>query len=66
METWQEIKARHKREKIELVQSFASHYTIKDAAKILRCDERVLRRFAHHSNITFLKAKWPNKMEETE
>ena len=57
METWQEIKARHQREKIELVQSFAANYTMKDAAKILRCDEPVLRRFAHHYDIKFLRAK---------
>ena len=62
METWREIKARHQREKIELVQSFASHYTIKDPAKILKCNEPALRRFAHHYEIEFLKAKWPDKV----
>ena len=62
METWQEIKARHQREKIELVQTFALHYTLKDTAKILRCNEPTLRRFAHHYDIKFLRAKWPDKV----
>lgn len=62
METWREIKARHQREKIELVQSFAANYTMKDAAKILRCDEAVLRRFAHYYDIKFLRARWPDKV----
>ena len=58
METWQEIKARHKREKIELVQSFASHYTIKDTAKDIKSVTSLcLDALRTTSDIKFLKSK---------
>lgn len=55
METWPVIKARHRREKLELIQAYASHFTIKETARILNMDDVQLRTFAYHNNIEFLK-----------
>ena len=56
METWPIIKARHKREKIELIQAYAAHYTIYQTAKILDMDQTQLRTFAYNNRINFPKA----------
>ena len=55
METWAVIKARHKREKIELIQAYAAHYTIQQTAKILDMDQVQLRTFAYNNRINFQK-----------
>ena len=53
MEYWSEMTARHRRERLELVQSLAPSHCIKDAAKILNVPEPNLRRYAHYYNVEF-------------
>ena len=53
LETWPEIKARHKREKIQLVQSLSKNYTYSQAAKILDWEAKALVRFCHEHGINF-------------
>ena len=53
LETWPEIKARHKREKIQLVQSLSENYTYAQAAKILDWEAKALVRFCHEHKINF-------------
>lgn len=53
-ETWGCLQARHHRERLELIQQYASAYTIKDAAKILQMEAACLRRYAWHYNVKFL------------
>lgn len=55
METWAVIKARHKREKIELIQAYAAHFTIQQTADILQMDQTQLRTFAYNNRIQFQK-----------
>lgn len=54
LETWEEIRARHVREKIELAQSL-TEYTVKEAAAILQMSQDTLRPFANYYNINFKK-----------
>jgi len=49
------MKARHTREKIQLVQAYADHYTIEQTATILQMDQTQLRTFAYNNNIKFQK-----------
>ena len=52
METWDEIKARHMRERIELVQSLAqSRYTQTQASKILGVKLTALNNFVRRNEI---------------
>lgn len=52
METWDEIKARHMRERIELVQSLAqSRYTQTEASKILGVKLTALNNFVRRNEI---------------
>ena len=53
MEIWAEMKARHKRERIELIQAYAAHYTIDQTAIILQMDPVQLRTFAYNNDIKF-------------
>lgn len=52
METWPEIIARHKREKLELISSMAD-IGIPAAAKALHMNEAQLRTYAWHNDIVF-------------
>lgn len=52
METWPEMKARHKRERYEMMASMTD-YTIIDAAKILRINENQLRTYAWRDGLQF-------------
>jgi transcriptional regulator with GAF, ATPase, and Fis domain len=55
METWEEMTVRHKRERMELVQSLAqSHYTQTQAAKILDVKKTCLNNFIKRN-----KVHWP-------
>jgi len=60
LETWQEIKARHVREKVELVSSLATDYTITQAANILQMDYKTLVRFCDFYGITFQHSQKQN------
>jgi len=60
LETWQEIKARHVREKVELVSSLATDYTITQAANILQMDYKTLVRFCDFYGINFKKSQKQN------
>jgi hypothetical protein len=60
LETWQEIKARHVREKVELVSSLATDYTITQAANILKMDYKTLVRFCDFYGITFKQSQKQN------
>ena len=56
LETWDQINARHEREKIDLVASFAKmNFTQTKAALILGMDRGHLNIFAKRHNI-----EWPN------
>ena len=52
METWPEIQARHRREKLELISSLVD-MDIKAAAKALSMNENQLRTYAWHNDISF-------------
>jgi len=55
METWEEMTVRHKRERMELVQSLAqSDYTQTQAAKILDVKKTCLNNFIKRN-----KVRWP-------
>ena len=56
--------ARHRRERLELVQSLAPSYCIKDAAKILDVPEPNLRRYANYYNITFQKKEYERETHD--
>lgn len=52
METWDEMKARHMRERVELVQSLAqSRYTQTEASKILSVKLSALNNFVRRNEI---------------
>jgi len=55
LETWPEIKARHKREKIELLQSLCNEYTVSTAASILGSKEETIRSYAQNNSINFIR-----------
>jgi len=56
MEKWHEMNARHRRERIELVKSFAeSRFTIKQSCKLLGVEENTLRVYAYREGIKFPK-----------
>jgi len=55
LETWPEIKARHKREKIELLQSLCNHYTVDVAARILDTKQATLRTYAIDNGVKFIR-----------
>ena len=58
MEKWKEMSARHKRERLELVQSIAeSNFSIKQACRYLDVEEQTLRIYAYREGIKFLKEK---------
>jgi len=54
LETWEEIRARHTREKIQLVASLRD-YKISDAASILQMREDTLRSFANYYGLSFVR-----------
>jgi hypothetical protein len=54
LETWEEIRARHKREKMQLVASLRD-YKISDAASILQMREDTLRSFANYYGLSFVR-----------
>lgn len=58
LEGWHEIKARHKRERIELLTSVLTHYSIKDAAIILGTKEATLRSFAYNNYIYYQRGEY--------
>jgi len=60
LETWQEIKARHVREKVELVSSLATDYTITQASSILQMDYKTLVRFCDFYGIIFKQSQKQN------
>ena len=64
MEYWSEMTARHRRERLELVQSLAPSHCIKDAAKILNVQEYNLRRYAHYYGVTFQKKKYERETHD--
>ena len=52
METWDEMRARHMRERVELVQSLAqSRYTQTEASKILNVKLSALNNFVRRNEI---------------
>ena len=55
LETWPEIKARHKREKIELLQSLCNHYTVDVAARILDTKQATIRTYAIDNGVKFIR-----------
>ena len=55
LETWPEIKARHKREKIELLQSLCNNYTVDVAARILDTKQATIRRYAIDHGVMFIR-----------
>jgi len=57
LETWPEIKARHKREKIQLVQCLSQDYTYAQASRILDWDTSSLVRFCYEYGIKFERSK---------
>jgi hypothetical protein len=61
LEYWDEIKARHKREKIQLLQSLCNTYTTDEAAKILKMNTATLRAFGMNNGIKFLKKAYCKK-----
>jgi hypothetical protein len=52
METWPEIRDRHRREKFELISSLVD-MDIKTAARVLGMNEDQLRTYAWHNDISF-------------
>ena len=52
-EDWNTIKARHLREKIELVQAYSAHFPRREVSKLLGIDMSYLIRFANKHGITF-------------
>jgi hypothetical protein len=57
LETWPEIKARHKREKIQLIQCLSQNYTYSEASRILDWNTSGLVRFCHENRIKFVLSK---------
>tara|TARA_R110000822_G_scaffold112282_2_gene243196 strand:+ start:2383 stop:2595 length:213 start_codon:yes stop_codon:yes gene_type:complete len=57
LEGWPEIKARHKRERIQLLTSVLNHYSMKNAAIILGTKEGTLRSFAYNNYINYEKGE---------
>lgn len=55
METWPEMKARHRRESIETIQCLADDYTLAEASRILNMEYRTLVRLTEHYEIEFKK-----------
>jgi len=55
LEFWAEIKARHKREKIQLLQSLCNEYTVSAAASILGSKEETIRSYAQNNGINFIR-----------
>ncbi|HBC03354.1 MAG TPA: hypothetical protein DC015_03940, partial [Aequorivita sp.] len=51
LETWDEMTARHKRERIKQVMTFASDYTQTEAAKILGITHRHLNNFIQRNRL---------------
>ena len=52
METWPEMSARHKREKLDLIKSFVD-VGAPAAAKALNMNESQLRSYAYYNDISF-------------
>lgn len=65
LETWPEIKARHKREKIELLQSLCNNYTVSVAACILNTKEQTLRSYACNNSINFMRKVYNDRTNNT-
>lgn len=66
METWDEMRARHKRERVELVKLLAqSRYTQTQAAKILRMELTALNNFIRRNNIYWPVIKQGQRSETT-
>tara|TARA_R110000803_G_scaffold99579_6_gene167715 strand:+ start:1561 stop:2025 length:465 start_codon:yes stop_codon:yes gene_type:complete len=63
LESWAELKKRHFREKIELLESLTS-YTLKQASNILGIDRCNLATKARQYGIKYRKAKWPSQKEK--
>ncbi len=54
METWAEIRARHRREKLELLQTLAqSSFSYRSASEILETPEENVRSLARHYKVIF-------------
>jgi hypothetical protein len=60
LESWAELKKRHFREKIELLESLTS-YTLKQASNVLGIDRCNLATKARQYGIKYRKAKWPSR-----
>ena len=56
METIPEMRARHQREKYNLVAQLAEDYSVIQAAKILNTETSTLRTYAWQQSINFKKA----------
>jgi len=61
LEGWPEIKARHKRERIQLLTSVLNHYSMENAAIILGTKHETLRTYAINHNIKYERKEWPSK-----
>ena len=55
LETWSEIKARHEREKVELLQSLCNHYTVDVAARILETNHSTIRTYGLNHGVKFIR-----------
>jgi len=53
METWPEMKARHRRERMEAIQCLADDYTLSEAARILDVQYLTLVRLTEHYGIEY-------------
>ena len=53
METWKEMKARHKQERIGMVIDLAAHMTQGKAAETLGISQALLNAFSRKNNITW-------------
>lgn len=58
MEYWEEMSARHRRERLELVQSLAPTCCAAKAATILDVPEPHLKLYAKYNNIEFQKKQY--------
>jgi hypothetical protein len=56
METWPEIQARHRREKLDLIRSLAD-IGIPAAARVLQMNENQLRTYAWHNDVVFFSSQ---------
>ena len=65
METWNEMKERHRRERLNLVAQFSKQTTQTEAAKKLDMSLQALNNFVHRNNIHWSIIKQGIRNEKT-